>query len=94
MEEVRITTIDNPFNPFTEWDEWFNFDLQKGYRTCEQLASITFLSDQLSDSENNETVDAAITQLMKTGAIAKDGSIVEYKKVYRRNSNDYEKTEN
>ena len=73
MEEVRITTIDNPFNPFTEWDEWFNFDLQKGYRTCEQLASITFLSDQLSDSENNETVDAAITQLMKTGAIAKDG---------------------
>ena len=55
MEEVRITTVDNPFNPFTEWDEWFNFDLQKGYRTCEQLASITFLSDQLSDSENNET---------------------------------------
>ena len=36
MEEVRITTIDNPFNPFTEWDEWFNFDLQKGYRKSDE----------------------------------------------------------
>lgn len=31
------TTIDNPYNPFTNWDQWFAFDFSKGYLTCQIL---------------------------------------------------------
>ena len=84
MTEVRITTVDNPYDPFTEWDEWYFYDLQQGYATCERLASITPTSDQLSPQENNELVEESINELMKTGAINKEGEIIEYKKVYKK----------
>lgn len=28
-KDYLLTTIDNPFNPFTDWDSWYNFDQQK-----------------------------------------------------------------
>lgn len=83
LERIRITTEDNPYNPFTEWDDWFMFDLSHGYHTCERLASITSISDQLSDDENNDLIESGIDELMRFGCIAKDGSIVNYKKVYK-----------
>lgn len=78
-----ITTTDNPYDPFTHYDEWLVFDKLKGYHTNERLASITLYSDQLSDSEVYETIEAAMEELIKFGAIDKNGEIVEYKKVYR-----------
>lgn len=83
MKDVAITTIDNPYNPFTEFNDWWSYDVQHGYMTCERLASITTLSDALSDEENNQTISDSIDELIKTGAIAKDGKLVEYKKVFK-----------
>lgn len=83
MKDVAITTIDNPYNPFTEFNDWWSYDVQHGYMTCERLASITTLSDALSDEENNQTISDSIDELIKTGAIAKDGKIIEYKKVFK-----------
>lgn len=83
LEEVRITSVDNPYNPFTDWDSWFCYDLQMGYHTCERLASIAHTSDQLSDMENIEIVNEAIDELVKFGCINKKGEIVEYKKVFK-----------
>jgi hypothetical protein len=37
VEESLLTTEDNPFNPFTQWDEWFSFDILNGYNTCSLL---------------------------------------------------------
>lgn len=82
-KEVRITTVDNPYDPFTEWEDWLMFDIQQGYGTCERLASIAPTSEQLSDQENFEIVEEAIEELMKTGAFNKKGELVEYKKVYK-----------
>ena len=31
--EYMLTTIDNPFNPFTNFDDWYAFDTSKGYNT-------------------------------------------------------------
>ncbi len=44
-----LTTSDNPYNPFTQWDEWNVFDMEKGYNTCSYLARIAAVSDELSD---------------------------------------------
>ena len=80
---VRVTTTDNPFNPFTEWDEWYFYDLSKGYSTCERLDRLSNTSSQLSDELNNEELEQAIDQLVEMGAVGKDGTIVDYVKVYK-----------
>lgn len=80
---VRVTTTDNPFDPFTEWDEWYFYDLSKGYSTCERLDRLSNTSSQLSDELNNEELEQAIDQLVEIGAIGKDGTIVDYVKVYK-----------
>ena len=83
LTEVRLTTVDNPFDPFTEWDDWYFYDLQNGYNTCERIASITILSDQLSNQENVDSEEDAMDEIIKTGAINKKGEIIEYKKVFK-----------
>lgn len=85
MTEYFITTVDNPYDPskMDEWNDWFSYDVKHGYNTCERLASITPLSSALTDEENNESIYESMQELCKTGAIAKDGSIVEYKIIKR-----------
>ena len=82
-EEVRLTTIDNPFDPFDQFSEWFVYDITHGYNTCNRLASLASTSEQLSDAEIATIKDEAMLELIKTGAIDKQGNIIEYKKVYR-----------
>ena len=82
-KEIRITTVDNPYDPFTHWEQWLLFDVNSGYNTCGRLANVTFISDSLSDQEIFDSVNHGIDVLIKTGAINKQGDIVEYKKVIR-----------
>lgn len=39
-KEFMLSTLDNPYNPYTNWAEWYNFDCQKGYYTCSYLARV------------------------------------------------------
>lgn len=82
-KDVLLTTVDNPYDPFTDWDQWYFFDIMAGYNTCNRLASITSVSDNLSDEENQLFLEDAMNQLIKTGCISKQGELVEYKKVYK-----------
>ena len=63
---VAITTFDNPFNPFTQFTEWLLFDKEKGYKTCEYLARIAKVEDNLSQQEYNRAVEQAIDSIIKT----------------------------
>ena len=40
MNDYMLTTIDNPYDPFTQWDDWYKFDMVKGYDTCGYLARL------------------------------------------------------
>lgn len=60
-----ITTVDNPFNPFTQFDDWYAFDEQKGYHTSEYLARLTYTSDDLSDDLNEAAIDKAIDEIIE-----------------------------
>ena len=38
--QCMLTTIDNPYNPFTQFSKWFMFDTEKGYNSCGYLDRI------------------------------------------------------
>lgn len=62
--EYMLSTIDNPFNPFTQWDDWKRFDEDMGYHTCAYLARIAKTSDDLPDNLVEEAIDHAIDEII------------------------------
>ena len=65
MTECALTTFDNPFDPFDQFDSWFMFDVDKGYNSCAYLDRIARTSDQLSDEENDQEIERAIDEIIK-----------------------------
>ena len=65
MKAAMLTTIDNPFDPFKQFDSWFLFDVEKGYNSCAKLGRIARTSDQLSEEENTEEVNRAIDEIIR-----------------------------
>lgn len=64
MKEFRLTTVDNPFDPFTQFDKWFQFDFVKGYNSCSYLARISRTSEELTEKENNKLIEKAIDDII------------------------------
>ncbi len=60
-----LTTIDNPFDPFEQFSDWFLFDVEKGYNTCAYLDRIAQTSEQFSDDENNREIESAIDEIIR-----------------------------
>ena len=77
MAKVALTTFDNDFDPFKQFDSWFLFDVEKGHNTCALLGRIARTSDQLSEEENDAEVERAIDEIIKYDFENK------YKKVYK-----------
>lgn len=61
---VAITTVDNPYDPFTQFDEWLLYDKAKNYNSCEKLARIAKTSDQFSDYRNQQAIEEAIDRII------------------------------
>lgn len=60
-----LTTIDNPFNPFEDFDSWFLFDVEKGYYSCSLLARITNNANDLTELEEKKDIERAIDEIVK-----------------------------
>lgn len=63
--EVTLTTVDNPFDPFEQFSSWLMFDIEKGYQSCEKLAKIAKISDDMSQAEIDEEIDRAIEEIIQ-----------------------------
>lgn len=62
---VAITTVDNPYDPFTQFDEWLLYDKSKGYNSCEKLARIAKTSSQFSDYRNQKAIEEGIDRIIE-----------------------------
>lgn len=65
MAKCALTTFDNPYDPFEQFDSWYMFDLDKGYNSCAYLDRIAKTSDSLSDKENEQEIERAINEIIK-----------------------------
>lgn len=64
-DEHMLTTIDNPWNPFTNYDEWYTWDHDHGYDTPGFLARIAKVSDDLSDADFDLAIEDAIDEIVQ-----------------------------
>ena len=65
MEVFMITTADNPFDPFDQFDDWYQFDEDAGYHTMNYLARIVEESDWKTERENNEALNEAVKEIAR-----------------------------
>lgn len=61
---IWVTTTDNPFDFFTQFDDWYQFDESKGYHTCSYIARIAKVSNDLSDLDNEIEIARAIDEIL------------------------------
>lgn len=78
-----LTTTDNPWDPFDQFDQWFMYDIEHGYQTCERLAKFAHTADGFTDEENAIIIEDAIDHIVATCPVTfADGTML-YKKVSR-----------
>ena len=65
MDEYMLSTSDNPFNPYTQWDQWYAFDVAAGYHTSAYLARIVVTSHNISDVDQDLAIKDAIDEILE-----------------------------
>lgn len=63
--EYMLTTKDNPFDPFTQFDEWLAYDTRMGYHTASFLARIAKVPEDLSEYDQALALQNAIDEIVE-----------------------------
>jgi hypothetical protein len=82
--EYMLTTVDNPFNPFTMFDAWLEYDIALGYNTSSFLDRITKVSNDLSEPDQALAIQQAIEEIIQENVSGM------WRKVSRTSAKDYE----
>lgn len=65
MAESMLSTSDNPFDPFTQYDQWLAYDESQGYDSNRYLAKVAIVSDSLSSSQLESELERAIDEIVE-----------------------------
>ena len=60
-----LTTLDNPFDPFEDFTQWFMYDCEKGHNTASRLARLVNINSEMTQKEVDEEMERAIDFIMK-----------------------------
>ena len=83
---VFLTTIDNPFNPNTQWDDWLRYDEDHGYYTTSYLARIAKTSDELSSTDYLDAVEQAVDEICELNLLGLYTKLIVYEDNDEKNS--------
>lgn len=64
-QQCALTTVDNPFDPFEDFNSWFLFDMEKGYDCCGRLMRFAKVTDDMTQSEENKELERAIDRIVE-----------------------------
>jgi len=64
-KEYMLSTVDNPWNPFKNFDEWYEFDVSHSYNTLAYVARIANTNSDMDDSTYTKEVNKAIDDILK-----------------------------
>lgn len=59
-----LTTIDNPYHPSTQFDDWLSWDTHAGYHSLALLGRIGFFSDDQSEPDQELSIQKAIDEIV------------------------------
>lgn len=64
---TMLTTYDNKFDPFDEWEKWYDFDtdLQHPHNTCAYLARMTDASPEMSQADQELATLIAMQKIIE-----------------------------
>lgn len=65
MSITMLTTVDNPYDPKDQFDQWYQYDTDKGYNSCGLLDRIAMTSPAMSDQENAAEIERAIDEIVR-----------------------------
>jgi hypothetical protein len=63
--DCMLTTIDNPYNPFINFDQWYMRDVELGYNTCEYLDRLSPITEDMTQDEINVVVESAMDRIIE-----------------------------
>lgn len=64
-----LTTVDNPWDPFTQFSEWNEYDQAHGYHSLGLLARIVVTSDDLSEADQSSAIESAIDEIVRENVL-------------------------
>ena len=64
-----VTTVDNPFDPFTQFDDWYAYDERSGYHTTAYLARVLTTSHELSEADQSLAYDLAAKEIVEQNVL-------------------------
>lgn len=62
--EFMLTTKDNPFDPFTQFDEWNAYDELLGYYTTAYIGRVVNVADSMSEEDKEFDYIQAIADIV------------------------------
>lgn len=69
MDEHMLSTVDNPWSPFTHFNEWNEWDMRAGYHTLAFLGRIAVTSPDLSPADESKAIEDAIDEIVTENAL-------------------------
>jgi hypothetical protein len=78
-----LTTIDNPYDPFDQFEEWYTWDFNSNYHTPSFLARVANTSESLTENLQSIEIDRAIDEILKENVLG----------IYRKVSREVEESE-
>lgn len=66
-----LTTVDNPYNPFDNFDDWYRYDQDHHHFCCERLAQVVDDSKDLTEIEEIVMTENAINYIVSNDLLGK-----------------------